>query len=435
MLKTCFTCALITLFSISFVFTTKAALAQERANKAFAFEDNSVSKPQGLRLQPRKFKGYPKNIGGILVKADTTLSQTYSDNIFASSEGEGDSITTINPDLEIQKNYRRHSFGLKTHAEILRHASEATENRENYKGELYADLEAKRGLDIHLNAQIQRHNVERKTARLQNIALRTKNPLLIDKYGAGVNIEYKPNRLGIDFKTGYEQTRFENAALSSGALSVQKDKDFDLAYAETVLSYDSTTNWQPQLIIRYENQDFKHNIFTNGSFSGNSRTNKALSIVAGARWNYKNLIIGDFAIGQITRQYKDDNINDSKNLAFQGHLIWEPTQKSRFDLNLSRTTIEDNLIIAGLDQSVFDVKLDYELKRNFFGTLLAGYKHEEFSETNRIDNTTRIGLETKYIINPHFQTGLQYTYENRDSDVPASNFKENRMLLYLTGAL
>ncbi len=424
-------CTLLILIS-----TVHTSYAQESAAiEGFGFRDNSVNKPLGLRLDPFDYRGLPKNIRGMDVNASLRTTIETTDNIRSQENGESDIITIFNPIITLQKKIGRHFFGGGAQAEIKRHFDNDDEDVENTNFYANAELEATKSLKFPLFIGFSNLSLPRENIRVSDPSAVTETPVELQSLDASVGFSYKPNRFSIDTTLGFRQIRFDNNRFINGAAAIQEDRDHDLYSLQTDFSYDFTTSLKPRLSILYEDQDYARNTFTAGGFNGDDRSNQALTILAGGRWNYKNLIIGDIGIGSITRQYEDSDIDDTTDLSFQAEVIWEPSQKAHVEFNAGRTAVEDNLIIAGLDRTNVGAALDYELKRNMFIRGFFDFMNEDFTETNRTDKTYNTGIGLQYILSPHIQFGAGYEYKERSSPIDASNFEDNRFRLSLTGAL
>jgi hypothetical protein len=419
---------------LCFLIFSEVSFAQENRAENFAFEDDSVLKPKGLKLDPFNFKGHPFNAGSFSVISSLTVSQEYTDNILAATSAESDFITEIAPHLHIQKEFRRHKFGFLGDVAVFRHWNNTDENIEEYNAELYADFEAMKGLSLPFKVGVFKGHAERKSLRQSVANNRIKKPLEFKAVFIEAGVKYKPNRFGVDFNTELQGVRYKDNSFLNGAPSVQRDRDFDLMSLNSVFSYDFSANWQPRLILSFESQDFLKNQYTGSAFDGNSRSNEKFTVLAGAKWNYKNLIISNIGLGWTNLTYKDEDVGDAGNFAFKGSVLWEPSQKTKLKLEFGRSTIEDNLIIAGVDKTDVSLWVQHELKQNLFSRVTTYYALEDFSEGNREDENYGVKLEANYILNPNFQIGAEYAFEARDSDVALSNYDKNTFLIKLVGS-
>lgn len=410
--------------------------AQESpATKRFGFQDNSVNKPFGLRLDPFEYRGVSKNIRGIDVNASLRTTIETTSNVRSQENGESDIITIFNPIINLQKKIGRHLFGIGTEGEIKQHFDNDNENVENINLFAGAELEATKSLKIPLFIGFSNLAIPRENIRVSNPAVVTETPVERQSFDASIGLDYKPNRFGVETTAHFRQVRFDNNRFLTGAPAIQEDRDHDLYSVKTDFTYDFTNSLQPRLSVIYEDQDFLRNSFINGGFTGDDRSNQAVTVLAGGRWNYKNLIIADIGLGATNFQYDDEDIEDTTDFSFQSEVIWQPSQKINLEFNAGRITVEDNLIIAALNRTNVGAALDYELKQNIFMRGFFDFMHEDFTETNRVDKTYNTGLGLQYILNPRIQLGAGYEYKQRNSPVKSSNFEDNRFRISLTGSL
>jgi len=190
-----------------------------------------------------------------------------------------------------------------------------------------------------------------------------------------------------------------------------------------------SSGWTPFIKTEFAKEDY-----INEAKGANSRDNNLIRSLIGTAFNYKGLVKGFLSAGYETRTYSDDAVDDADGLTLQGQVRWEPQAKTRFTLDLSRETYEDNIIIAGITETYAGLEMQHEIQKDLFGKIAFSYKDEEFQDVDRTDKTFETGASLVYIINPHLQLGADYTYATRNSSAIGLDLDNNIFMLRATAA-
>lgn len=411
-----------------------ASAEGEFVTPGFSFKDETLNNDQEIESDPFNYRKPPIKYKGLIIQGDLSIEQAYNSNIRAEKDNtESDFITTISPRLLMQKNVSRHSFFIDTTADVKRAFDISDENTEDYTATFGADLEAYHNLRMPIRAGIMQNHRDRRSI---TSGTKTTTPIEIDTKFVNGGIAYNPNRVRVAANVQYaEQRNANNTFLETGAQSVFEDSDVDITTYDLNLSYSLRTSFRPFLNLRFENSDYLRLTFENGSFSGNNRDNDYLQGLVGTIFNYKGILYGGAAIGIDSRDYDDETIDDTSNLSFVLNTNWVPYRKSRFNLSLSQSNVEDNQVTSGYDSTMINFSYARELQQDFYSQVSLGYHLQEFSSINRTDDNYLAGLKLKYFLNSRMQLGAEYLYNKRESSIETNGYEQNEIMLRLTGAL
>ena len=376
---------------------------------------------------------HPMHVGGFEVRPKLTLEEQFADNVFAQDGGEqSDFITFIRPELNIRKKYRDHEFNFDALAGIFRYIDHDTEDIENYGFGFSGHLTALSSLMVPFSAS---YAVDHKLRNQERTLVSSQEPIKFASYKGEVGLEYKPNRVYIMTYGRYEQRRFDNGVTPLGIAVIREDGDFDSYEWETRIGYETPTKWSPFLSFTYGHSDYVRNTFSGTGFNGPSRDNSYITALAGIGFDYKGLVTGDFAVGYTDQSYDDNTVDDISAIALQSKISWQVRERTRLELQLLRQADEDNEINNGIVETEAALQLQHELDRDLFLNALAEIEHSDFDGSTRVDTIYTGKLGVYYILNPRLQFEAGYTFRNRSSNNPGSDYLQNLFLIGITGRL
>lgn len=376
------------------------------------------------------FEVPPMTYKGFLIAPAIEIEQKYDDNILGSETNEnGDFITSVRPELAIKKEFGRHQASLNLKGIIKRYWENPDEDVEDGSVVFKTDLEAYRGLLIPLEIS---YSIDHLDKANRSSASLTEKPQeqshLIFKGGVVIN----PNRLGVEIIGTHDQFRAEDVRNKfTGIVTPGEDRDTDTTKL-SVTSWYETKGWvSPQVAIIYEDVDDIKPTFIGGGFNGEERDNNAIRVLAGARLNYKDLILGSFGVGYEERTYDSNNIDAISAISFRGDLQLKPTRRDTITFEGSRSTNDDNEIKAGATTTALGLNYTREINSRVFLDGSAQYQLNEFDDSNREDKQYKLGLGLLYIIDSGLFLEGRYAFGTKDSTQPGLSFDRNTYMVTL----
>lgn len=415
---------------------------EEDAGFGGVFDVRAIDRePESITFVPvaeRNFPDFsPKGmiIGDLVVLPQLTVSQTYNDNIYASSgtgasEEISDTYTTVAPSINIRTIKDRHFFGLQASAEIFRYMEEETEDRENYLISGGGYFEVKHDLLLPYNVTYQVGHQDRS----DNISrIFTEDPLKIKEFSAEAGLSYKPNRLGLQGTGRFIAKRFEDGvSLNDPTFEVvRSDADFNTAELELQASYDFHANHSAFIRGAVGKTEFEDSIFDDNAqtYTGVFRDSTNGRVLAGLITNYKGIVLSDIGVGFAKVDYDSDQIEDVDNFAVDADIDWNITKLTTLGLDVNRSIIQDNEIVQGIVQTRGTLSVDHELQRNLLLNGYITYLNRDFENITREDDLYRIGLGILYRPSPYFNVGGEYIYTTQDSTSPTNEFDQSAFIV------
>ena len=371
----------------------------------------------------------PIHAGSFMLYPLLELQSRYSDNVFANdTREEADVITSVKPQLVLQKNRGRHFFELQASAEAQKAAAEDSEDVENYQAAFRANLEARHDLSIPLSLNYKIDHADRGKIRTGEIS---KTPLRSKTASASGGIVYKPGRLSLSLIGRAASLRLDDNINSlDNALINRKDADRDTYDLSLKTAYQFHPNWTPFLQALYQREDFMR---LNASGSDQDKT--LLRGLFGVGFDYKGLITGRIGAGLDHRDFEQDTTDDSTDLALDASVTANISHRTSLSADLSRFSVTDNDIVSGLTSSSLGLELKHELSSDLFLIGRGAYTFDEFEGSSREDKAYEGGLSLQYISSPSLRAALEYEHQSRDSTDTGIDFARNVFILRLLGSL
>ncbi len=431
----------ISLLSLTGAALLAASLASAQENRPTLPSLNAPEvEPFDFRVEPTKriirelenpfnYQGNPITFGSFRVWPNLTLRQEYDDNIFATKDGkESDFISVVTPALEAWKSFGRHNFKLRAESEIRHHWDNDSENIQNHSLAFDGDIEARKVLNIPVRVTYNDRHLSRKTQRRSSANQLAVAPLNIKRLEAESGFVYKPNRLELSLLGNYKSIRLGNEDLINGGRLIRDNRDSNSKSAKARLTYDLKEDISPFLEVSYTDQEF-----INEYPSLQSRNNTSTRVLAGANFNFKDLVTGFIGLGLDNNNFEENSIESTNDISLNAKVSWEPTTKTSLTLNASRATSEDNELIAQLTETNLGLEVQHELQKDLFGRVNLDYKDNNFSETGRRDTTYDLGFEAIKFITPNLHIGAGYSFTTQNSTINGLGF--NNSVIFLRARL
>lgn len=357
----------------------------------------------------------PIRFGGFLLFPQMTVSQHYTDNLYAAETDETrDFIAEITPSLYVIKEFGRHQADLSLEADIHRHWDQGDEDHTDIRAKMGTRLEARRGLHIPLELSYTRGHEKRD----QNLSAQmTKEPLAYDSIGAAAGIIYKPNRLRIGLIGRYADLSFENGvSASDGSAVMRNDSDRRKYEGELSVSYDLAPNHKPFVRLNAARLVYDDNT---------ARDSTNLEALAGWEFDYKGLVRARLAGGIGQRDYDDAAQKDITSARVDAALDWNISRVATLNLGYTRSLLEDNDVVSGALSDHVRFGFGYALSRDILLTTYVAQSWLDFENSARRDEMIGAGFALRYDFSPYHSVSAEYDYHERESTSPGIDHSKN----------
>ncbi|WP_159977023.1 MULTISPECIES: outer membrane beta-barrel protein [unclassified Novosphingobium] len=363
----------------------------------------SVQKRPRPELDP-----VPVRFGGFEVLPSAELRTAYDDNIYAANTNKvDDALVTLSGGIAARSTWRRHALSFNATTGLTRGLSQDDENTNTY------DLQASGQLDIGAGTQASlragysrayepRGSVGDTTLRGPRIAYNTLE--------LGVQLEHNVGRLLLGADASFDTFRYGTYRVA-GAEIAQGNRDY--------------RTWSTSLRAGYAIgpgiATFVEGSYNKARYPDETtlldRSSDGYSVRGGVQFGVTRLIRGTAAIGYQNQRYDDPAFPRIKGLDFAGSLEWNPTKLMTWTVEAKRTIQRSPLVgVAGIRQSRYSGKLDYELRRNVILTTRLDQTVSDYAGTQRIQRDLAGSLGAEWLLNRNLRVSAQGGFQRTRSD-------------------
>lgn len=363
--------------------------------------------------------------GSFLVIPKIELTETYNDNIYAtSSNEESDFVTSIKPEVAVRSNWNRHAVNAVAKADVKRFADNGNEDHENYLVAADGRLDVLRDTSIGGGLSYAQDHEDRgdpnaigtsqEPTRYNTTVARIGAYRGLGKANARVDSEFKK----LDYKDGEtlaganidNDVRDRNEYTQSLRLGYQLNRQFEV----------------------FGRGAWDNRVYDNKSVA---RSNNGQTYTAGTSFDISGKTKGEVYAGYMERSYAKNNRKSISEPTFGGKITWNATDLTSVIGSVNRG-IEETTIgnASGFVSTDYDLGVEHALTRDVLLKGNVGYtnnKYEGFG-AQREDDIVVAGAGVDYWLNRCFKAGLSYNFTDRDSNVAGGDFSRNTVMLKLT---
>ena len=343
--------------------------------------------------------------------ATTTFSQPTNEK--------SSNVTIFNPGFLLQA--RRPSALYKLSADVVNGAYNDS-SRDNYLDRRFRGsgewvLSNSAGLRLGLNSDYL-HDPRGSTDRpLSN------EPDTYRDNGANVLFAYGANdaKGRIELAAGTAQKRYRNNRLfTEGA-----DRDTDNLRGTAFFRVMPRTS----LLIEVSQFDYD---YTLGSSTLDSKENRYM---AGVTWEATAATSGTVKIGNMKKDFSTSGRSNFSGSNWEMAVKWSPMTYSKFDFYTQKTIYEATGIGDFVLSKRSGVAWNHDWTSKFSSTATYNYTQDDFlgAGSSRKDNTNGLGFKVNYKLGRVLTLGVDYSYTDRDSNIPDFRYKRNQ-LMFTAGA-
>jgi hypothetical protein len=156
---------------------------------------------------------------------------------------------------------------------------------------------------------------------------------------------------------------------------------------------------------------------------------------AGVSWEATAATTGTLKVGQLRRSFDNGSFPTSNETSWEGSILWAPRTYSTFDFFTSRQTTESTGLGRFILTSIAGVTWSHAWNSYLNSAVLLRYQKDEYQGVNRTDETRSLGFKVGYKFHRTTTFGAEYTYTQRDSNLPQFEYDKNFYLLTATVAM
>lgn len=365
------------------------------------------------------------HMGGFMLYPELTVGGQYNDNVFAVNTGaQSDVSLDVHPSLRLDSTWSHLLISLKAQYDMTRYNKLSQQDTDDYLGrfETKFDLDA----DTQLDATTEFGHFSELPGNT-NITANAAQPTEYNRWNSTIGIKHVFNRLQIDVGGDFTTLRYSNTPAVGGGFIFSSDRNRDVADAYADLGYSFGRGTQVFTRATWNQRDYSLLV-------SKFRNSSGFEVVGGIRLELTNLISGQAYVGYLQQDYK--TLSSIGGFDYGAQFDWFVTRLTTVSIDVHRS-IEETDQVGGVGYFATGASLSvmHQLTRSVTLEANVEYTNNDYRGVSRNEDIVSASVGAKYHFMPQLTLGLDYTHSTRDSNVPGTNYSQNRVELGLKLAL
>lgn len=362
-----------------------------------------------VQKRPRPdFDAVPIRFGAFEVSPAAETRLSFDDNIYATrADKVDDALVTLAGSLSAHSTWSRHAASLDADAALTRGLSQRAEDTQTYA------VQAGGRLDLGVATQVSAHagysRAYEPRGSVGDTTLRGRR-IAYNALDLGVDVQHTAGRLVLAAEGTLESFRYAPYR-AAGAQISERDRNYRTWSATARAGY--AIGPGVALFVEGGYNQARYPDETTAL----DRSSNGWSARGGLQFGLTRLIRGRAAIGYQNQAYDDAAFPRIKGLDFSAALEWNPTRLVTWTIEARRAIQRSPLVgVAGIRQSRYATRVDYELRRNVILSTRVDYTVSEYAGTARRQNDVSGGLGADWLLTRKLRVGAQAGFQRTRSD-------------------
>lgn len=360
--------------------------------------------------------------GGLTLFPLLRVGAVFSDNpALSSTDRKSDLGVRLRPSLRIASDWVRHELVLEGSGDFI-YYNDNSEN-DSINGEALARLrlDVLRSTTLALEANYSRSEENGSDSEVPDAAIGNR----IDQtFGGDVALTHRAGRISTMLRTGAELHYYGDVELAGGGKERNSDREYIEPEVALRVGYEASPALQPFVEAAYTPRFH----FDRKDRSGFERNSNGYRLEAGVAFAPSPIWSGELAVTYLLRDYEDDRLEALQALGVRGRVSWRPTELTTFDLTLG-TGLNETASTDSSGSRVYEGRLGVSHDLRDYLTLAGsvGLAYEDFQGRDETNLTWRANTGVLWRMNRWLAWTLDYDFIYRDSNLPDTDYYENRV--------
>jgi hypothetical protein len=389
-----------------------------------------------MPVRDRPHPGYEPigyRLGDLFFYPRLLTTARYDTNVYASEVNpQADWAAVLSPQLTIkygrgtpgaQFSPSRISHRLDLDADIYRFRELTSENRVDARARLASNWSIAQELQLDTVFEAARKHVDRGDT---SSPLTAATPVPYNDLRGEATLTRTIGRFGVALNAGIRNLTYENVESLSGATLDLGGRDGTIASTWLKPFFEFSPGYRAFVRLKGNWRDYAASGIDN-------RNSDGYEVRGGVDFVVTPLISGSIEAGYMSQTYENPLIRPVDGPSFKGELVWLATALVTVKAGAERSIAETLTPGFGprLD-TAFSGQVDYELLRNVVVFGSGSFKTEDFQDTPRNDDVTRLSAGFDYALNRHLKLGARYDFISRESSIPIYSFDKHVVMFNVT---
>jgi hypothetical protein len=397
---------------------------------------NAPASPPGLaRRLPKKHKAHTEpddpyaplgvHAGAFTLFPAVELIGGYDTNPARVAGGQGASLYSVAPELQVKSNWSRHELKADLRGNYTGYSPDATPtlSRPYLNGKLDGRIDVTRDTHIDLGGRVLVSTDNPGSPNLQ--ADLAKLPVFVT-FGGNPGIGQRFNRFELAVKGDVERTVYQDSTLTDGTTSSNADRQYS-QYGGTLRgSYEILPGVKPFVEVGADTR--VHDLNTDSS--GYQRNSNGVTGLAGSNFDLRGTLTGEIAFGYAQRTYEDPRLEKLSGLIGEASLIWTANALTTVKFS-AKSSIGESTVsgVSGELSRDIGLQVDHSFRRWLIGTVKVGFGLDDYVGMAREDKRFSAGLGLTYKLNRSVQIKGEFRQDWLRSNVAGVDYTASVFLL------
>jgi hypothetical protein len=361
-------------------------------------------------------------VGSFNLRPGLDLTGALDSNPARSSTPRPSWYSVIAPELLINSNWARHELKASLRGTYTSYENRSDLNRPDMDAKVNGRIDVGSDTRADLEGRVLIGTDSPGSPDIQaNLA---KLPIFTT-FGGSVGLAQRFNRFQVAAKASTDRTVYEDSHFVDGQVSSNDDRNFNRHALELRTSYELTPGVRPFVDLTADTR--VHDVEVDKT--GMRRDSEGLLIRGGTTFEVSRQLIGDAAVGWVTRTYKDPLLPDIEGMTFDSSLTWLASGLTTVKLT-ARTTVDESTVVgvSGVFRRDVGIAVDHAFRRWLLATLRFTAGVDEYVGSDRKDNRYLLSGLLTYKLSRELQLKAEYRHEWLNSSVTGASFAADVVL-------
>lgn len=349
--------------------------------------------------------------GGFTLYPALSVTTGYDDNVYqAPTNKVGDGLVILNPSLNAQSNWSRHSLTVDGAGTITRYFHESPRNENGWTTGVQGRMDIGGDDTFTLGARTsQVYESQFSGAALQNV--RSSVPFQLSLARAVADFRFA--RLRTVLSGDYSDFNYKTVTAVDGTPFNQSSRDRGIARVIGHAEYGLTPDTGLFGEVSYTDTRYRSQLFPGVA----NRSSSQFQVLAGLSTDVTELLRGSIGIGYIDRKYDAAIYRDVSGVSFNGKIEYFPSQLTTVTLSGRRLVDDASLVgTSGFFATLGALRIDHELLRNVLVNIGADVERDDYRDFSGRATSFRTSGGAQFLVNHQLSFNGQLFYGRRTAN-------------------
>lgn len=349
----------------------RAASGAKITAETSADQDSAGGNDEKRLSESYQPKGVDLGLFLLLPKLENEL--TYNSNVFATRDGvKSDFIATVRPEFALRSRFAQHDLSIRMMAEKYVYKTYKQDNHLDFQTDASGRYDVQPGTELTLFTQYFSRHEDRSSPDEAGGVKPTPTQGFITRLGG----KQEMGRYIFSGDVTVQRMTFDPVATSAGTTVPNNDRDRWEVEGKLRGSYEMFPGYAAVAQVSANNRRYDDAFDRNGF----ERSSRGYRLEGGVGVDISQLLRGDFLVGYLSQNYRDERFKDPSGLSVRASFNWTPDKLVIVVPALERTVAETTRTGASSQvRTTGSVLVRYEAARNI---LLSGFLSAAYSENS-----------------------------------------------------